>query len=135
MVVVLWDKNFSVGVENLDEQHKNIINILNDLYTAIQEKKGNATLYLYFCELIEHATVHFACEETYMQEMEYAGFFDHRIEHDAILDKLIQHKKTYEVCETFLSTEHLQFMRAWMIHHMAFSDQKYAAVGNSQSAL
>lgn len=125
MVVVLWDKNLSVGVEILDEQHKTLINVLNDLYTAISKNKGSDILYQYFCEFLEHSKIHFACEEAYMQDINYSGFYNHKMEHEAILSKAIQHKETYDICKTFLSTEHLQFIRAWMIHHMACTDQKY----------
>ncbi len=38
------DKNLSVGVEILDEQHKTLINVLNDLYSAINKNK-EATFY------------------------------------------------------------------------------------------
>ena len=39
--LIAWDDSLSVGIDEIDEQHKVLVRLLNDLDRAIKEHHGN----------------------------------------------------------------------------------------------
>ncbi len=82
MSLVKWDKSFSVGVREMDEQHVVLIDLINTFYDRIGkgERKENFSTLLQ--GLKEYAEMHFIVEEDYMMLFGFDGYQDHKKEHD-----------------------------------------------------
>ena len=63
MPLIAWDQGFSVGVGSIDEQHKKLIGLLNDLHDAMRFGKGRDVLGKVLAELIDYTAYHFRTEE------------------------------------------------------------------------
>lgn len=63
MEKIRWSDNLSVGVELIDEQHKMLIQRLNDMTSAIEESKGPNEIARTLNFLIEYTDFHFSAEE------------------------------------------------------------------------
>src|SRR3989339_1805386 len=83
-----WKKEYSVGVEEIDDQHKYFISLLNDLYDAIIAGKSRAELNELFLYLADYAEKHFATEERYFDEFGYEGTVEHKAKHQEMRDEI-----------------------------------------------
>ena len=81
---VIWKDDYSVNNELLDTQHKQIINMLNNLYNAIKENIEPQLLDSIIEGLIEYTRTHFRDEEKIMQAHEFPEYEKHRNMHDIL---------------------------------------------------
>ncbi len=132
MPLLEWNENLSVGVPSVDEQHKTLLGMLNELYDAMQAERGQAVLGKVLNELAGYTVYHFQYEESLFAQTSYAGAPEHKKEHDD-LTKLVQEvRRKYEAGATpALSTEVLNFLRQWLFVHITSSDRKFGPHLNS----
>ncbi len=95
MAYMNWDNSFSVGVEEIDAQHKNLINIFNKFYYRIEsdDKKALGRL---LASLVEYTVYHFATEEKYMKKFNYPDAENHIKEHQLFTEKVADVKKRFD---------------------------------------
>ena len=82
MSKIEWDASLSVGVDLIDEQHKMLIQRLNDMSNAIEFTKGPNEIARTLSFLIDYTDFHFSAEERHMREQEYPGLEDHLSKHE-----------------------------------------------------
>ena len=73
MSMVAWDDAYSVEIQEIDEQHKCLIEIMNELYTAMANKSNRDLISDVLDKLVDYTKVHFAVEETLMRVFHYEG--------------------------------------------------------------
>jgi hemerythrin len=120
-----WDDKFSVGVAEIDAQHKSLIQMVNEFYNGIKsdDKKALGKL---LTSLIEYTVHHFATEEKYMKKFNYPGAAAHMKEHKLFTEKASDVKKRFESGELVLSVEVTNFVKDWIIKHISGTDKKYS---------
>ncbi len=122
---VVWKDDYSVGVEILDIQHKQILNIINDLYnTRYSNEKQSATGHALV--LLKNYTVsHFAEEEGIMQKCGYNDLVFHKNTHDFLRQKTEHLVIMYRDISGDLSIDVLDFLKEWWTKHIGEMDRKY----------
>ena len=81
MEKIEWSDEYSVGVEILDQQHQQLIKMLNVLIEA-SEKGDNPKLVIStLAKMKKYAEIHFRTEEDYLKKYSYAEFEEHAREH------------------------------------------------------
>lgn len=135
---LIWDKSYSVKVDELDSQHKKIfeyINLLNDALTS-NERSIVITTRDILSELEEHATSHFANEEKYFEKFNYEGAEKHIQEHKAYLSRIgkfkIRLKTAHREQDNMITfaLDLYEFLEDWWNHHVIHDDQKYSKCFN-----
>ncbi len=108
-----------------DEEHKELIGILNKAIIATAHDDSPAEIREILREMTMYALTHFKTEETYMEEFNYPDYQDHKEEHrgfyietSAYLDKMI--KGNYHIAD-----EILEYLKGWLINHIQDTDKKY----------
>lgn len=91
-----WTDAYRVNIVVLDQQHRNLFDIVNELDHALQEAKGDTALDSVLQELAHYAFAHFAAEESLMSKHRFPGLATHRTQHEMfrrrIEDFLEDHK-------------------------------------------
>ena len=128
MSLVKWDKSFSVGVREMDEQHVVLIDLINTFYDRIGkgERKENFSTLLQ--GLKEYAEMHFIVEEDYMLLFGFDGYQEHKNEHDKFLEKVEEFEAKLMQGELLLSYDVLSFLSLWLVDHMKGVDKKYTDI-------
>jgi len=122
---IQWSEQYSVGVKILDEQHKNILRLLNRIQAHADAPSDSEEISELLTQMTNYANEHFRTEEDLMQMYDYPDFSSHRREH------LLYWKKTAELAmdilhgKTAISLEMLSFLRQWWTHHVLKVDKKY----------
>ncbi|MEW8301763.1 MAG: hemerythrin domain-containing protein, partial [Candidatus Thiodiazotropha sp.] len=66
MPTVTWSDEFNINVKEIDEQHQKMLEIVNNLHTAVEENRENEILNDLLIALYHHTQHHFATEEELM---------------------------------------------------------------------
>ena len=119
-----WSNDFSVGIQEIDEQHKVLVGILNELSEAIDDRRGTELRNEIIDRLLEYTRTHFTVEESLMRILGYTRYEEHKQEHERVVVQLINFidKLHHENMSTY---ELLFFLRSWLINHIMKSDKAY----------
>ena len=130
MKKIEWDSSLSVGVELIDEQHKMLIQRLNDLSKAIEMVQGEGSVVQTLDFLIEYTDFHFSAEEKCMAEQDYPGLDYQKKQHEefkASLRNLVDDYE-YEGVTRALTTSVDVFLLNWLVNHIKGVDHKLGEV-------
>ena len=121
-----WDPSFSVGIAEIDKQHKQIIQYINELNIAFAYNK------MYMVEevlesLIEYTKSHFSFEEKLMEEAGYHMLESHKQSHQAFVNRIIFFKERYENGENIAKQLKMD-LQLWLISHIQNDDVDYKKV-------
>jgi hemerythrin len=129
MGLIKWDTSLSVNVEEIDNQHKKLLEILNKLYENIKNKNSDNILKETLEELTKFTNYHFKTEEKYFDEFNYKLKDQHKKEHKKFIKKIKDFKEEYGD-NTTLDLEIVSFLISWIKDHMGITDQKFTKCFN-----
>lgn len=127
MSLIVWNNDMSVGVPSIDEQHKKLVSMINDLYEASQEGREVSVIKETLGRLIAYTNEHFQYEEMLFDKTQYPKAQEHRSEHRALtqsvreMEERFQRENTKEACQ-----EMLAFLVRWLMDHTMGSDKLYS---------
>lgn len=125
MSMVLWDDAYSVDIQEIDEQHKCLIDIMNELYTAIANKSNRDLIGDVLDKLVDYTKVHFAVEETLMRIFHYEGYDEHKAIHDKIVERVLEFQGKFRAGDDKVGMELLMFLKDWLFDHINKVDKEY----------
>ena len=88
MSLINWREEFSVGVVEVDYEHQELIDLINEMHRSVQEGVTRGQVVAGLGEIYAQLAAHFALEEKVMQETRYPAFREHKMDHEALLDDL-----------------------------------------------
>jgi len=125
MPLIVWTESLSVGIDSIDEQHKVLIQIINDLNNAKNNNETDAIMQQIFTRLIEYTEQHFKYEEDIFDEYAYEDTEAHKKQHQALIETIYELKQKFESGETRIGIEVLQFLNRWLTDHILKTDHAY----------
>jgi hemerythrin len=125
--IVQWKDTYSVGIKLIDDQHKGLINMTNDLFLSCL--KGDDVARRFFKKVIRGAVdyikVHFDTEEKIMRKINYPGYAAHKREHEDFVAEVLLRVKDFEEGRKFVPNVFARFLKEWVLTHIAMSDKQY----------
>lgn len=128
MSFIEWNTKMSVNVEEIDIQHKNLVNIINEIYDMMKQNSFEDQLKEVFNRLVLYTIYHFKTEEAYMEMVNYDGLEKHIKEHQKFVNRLKRLKSRCHQGKQEILVELSSFLSGWMISHILHSDKKYSEV-------
>ncbi|HPE80833.1 MAG TPA: bacteriohemerythrin [Gammaproteobacteria bacterium] len=128
---VEWRDDLSVGIGSIDDDHKKLLTLINNLQTAVYYPTGEAFERQALKDLVDYTKYHFEREERMMRENDYADYEPHKRQHEAMIAKVTGFMEAYEKDREGTVEEMTGFLKGWLIQHIAGTDQKYS--GHLQS--
>jgi hemerythrin len=127
--IVQWEDGYSVGVELIDAQHKELIRMTNELFLGCQ--KGGMAAEAYFMKAIQGAVnyvkTHFYTEEEILSRLYYPGLAAHKKEHEDFVAEVLQEIRAFEQGKKLAPQDFVKYLQNWVLVHIAGSDKKYGA--------
>lgn len=111
-----WSESFSVKIPSIDEQHKKLIELVNEFHQAIQEKKSDQIIEKTFNELVKFANYHFEYEEHLFQSYGYPDAQAHELEHLHLKNKVISYLYELKSNKIITPAEVMGFLIEWKDH-------------------
>ena len=121
-----WEDKYSVGIQSIDNQHKEIFMLLNKLLEAMKMGHANDVTIQIIQELERYAVIHFQKEEYFFQRFNYQGSAEHITEHQNFIKKIAVLKSEINSGKMILTIELLRFLKDWIDHHILVVDKKYS---------
>ena len=88
MSLINWREEFSVSVVEVDYEHQELIDLINEMHRSVQESVTRDQVVAGLGEIYAQIAAHFTLEEKVMQETRYPAFREHKMDHEALLDDL-----------------------------------------------
>ncbi len=125
MALMTWSSKYSVGVEALDNQHKALMNVLNELHAASMRGRAQEVAGPLLRQIVSESSEHFAAEERLMESTGYPGLAGHRAKHRKLTGKVAEFVARHERGDTAVYVQLLYFLRDWLNQHIQTEDQEY----------
>lgn len=123
MTQIKWDDNYSVGVKEIDKQHKHFIGLLNAVYECL-ESNNTKKLPDVIKDLTDYAEHHFKTEEDYFDKFSYADAEIHKAAHRELMAKVYGFADRHDDPRA-LGFDLLYFLEKWLLVHFRGMDKKY----------
>ena len=119
---IAWSKILSIGVDELDEDHRKLISIFNILNHAVTEQESPAYLAAVLEELINCTVWHFSHEERLMLKHGYDGLAEHKEEHRDLVQSAKDLQQELLRTDKPVEEEHIVFLERWLTEHILTTD-------------
>ena len=96
--MAVCDDRYSVGVRSLDAQHRQLIDVLNQLHQAMSTANSQQVLPALMRQLGQYATAHLQAEEQMLRAQGYPGFTQHKAQHDSYIAKVKDFQEQLSNC-------------------------------------
>ena len=125
MAFFTWQSKFDFDIESIDTDHKKLVSLIDDLYTAMSQGQAKAIIQGVVKELIDYTRVHFRREEFYMKSTGYSDYENHKKAHDTFVDQVRLYQQKLDQGKDNISIDVLTFLREWLSEHILNTDKKY----------
>ena len=126
---VVWSDDYLIGIVEIDNQHKKLLLIANELYEiatgapeAYKLKMSSALK-----KLTDYTVYHFSSEEEYMHKFGYAGADAHKAAHDKFVKEVSYHIQQLSADNIEDGIRFYSFVASWVLNHIAKADKIWAA--------
>lgn len=134
-MLIQWNETLSVKVQEIDNQHRKLINLINNLDEAMRKGKGKEVLGTVLNELVQYTKQHFAYEQGLMATYHYPDAEAHAHKHDTLTRQVFELHVKYMAGQASLTIPTMSFLNSWLIDHIQNTDKKFGDYLNSKGVL
>jgi methyl-accepting chemotaxis protein len=125
--LIRWSQNLSVGINSIDEQHKVLVNLINELYKQMHAGFGKEAVGKTLGRLVDYTAKHFKYEEKIFAEHNYSEQKAHRQVHDKLVGQVVAFQEEFTRGEKDVSLELMEFLKEWLLTHIKKTDMAYSS--------
>jgi len=122
MALLQWKDQYSVGIEAVDHEHRELIDLINRLYEELTTRRSKDAVEAFFGDIFRGISAHFALEERFMKEHRYERLSSHKADHERLLDEIRDIMEFARDSETLDQTELAARLDAWFSRHFETHD-------------
>jgi hemerythrin len=130
--VFCWTERYRVNVAILDQQHQELFHAVNELEQALRVGEGHTAIDKILDRLVTYAGLHFAAEESLMEQHQFPGLPTHRIQHEMFRKKLLTFLEKHRISRSGVPVELLLFLQSWLKQHVLEIDKLYSKFLNER---
>ena len=124
MSLLQWKDQYSVGIDAVDHEHKELISLINRLHDELAMRGSRLSAEGFFGDLFKGISAHFALEERFMREKGYDQLPQHKADHERLLDEIRDIMDDFEGMETIDSADLARRLDAWFSRHFETHDAR-----------
>jgi len=121
---IVWSNILSVEIDEIDEDHRKLVNIFNILNHSVREGESPDYLAAVLEELLNCTVWHFSHEERLMLKYGYADFEEHKAEHKELVKSARELQQEILQTDKPVTDEHIQFLERWLTEHILTADMR-----------
>ena len=127
IVYVRWNPSYSLGIKQIDDQHKRLLGFVNDLYNhALDDETDKREFFKAIIgQVVDYIKKHFAIEEKVMLATQFPGYYIHKMAHEEFVLTVVKTVKDFEAGKRLVLTNFSNYLRNWILSHIAIVDVKY----------
>jgi hemerythrin len=126
--IVEWDSRYLVGIQLIDDQHRELLKLINSSYLGcIKDDEGAKNHFrLTVPGLINYIKYHFSTEEQLLDRIKYPDSAAHKRQHNEFIRNIAERAESFEKGRTVSPKGYIRYIRDWMVTHITLIDKKYA---------
>jgi hemerythrin len=124
MSLINWKDEFSVGVDAVDHEHREMIALINELDRAMQDDTSQSSVVQALGEIYARISAHFALEERIMRDARYTRLTEHKQDHERLLDELLDVIDSVDEEGRYDRAELSRSLERWFSDHFRTHDAK-----------
>ena len=131
-----WDDSYSVGNEEIDNQHKKWISLYNQLDDALLSNEQDRLSHIQseiLQQMTEYVDYHFTYEEKYMRDIDFPEAENHWRMHKNFRDEIYRLCRDHQNGSIILNTEILDKIKRWFAEHIMLQDMKLREFLNART--
>ena len=123
-----WNKNFEIGIPDVDRQHRVLVDLINGLGASITDGGKLPQVQTLLTQLADYAAGHFSEEEALLDASQLPDEekTQHRRAHRGFIEKTEGIVQRTDLLRAEIAEELLDFLTTWLISHILGSDTKFA---------
>lgn len=122
-----WSDSYKTGIQEVDEQHKELVSMLNALHNAIVNHRAKESSRRILDQLAEYTRTHFLLEESLMRVTHYPGFEAHKQQHEELIRQVVDLQQKLDSGAATITFELLHFLKVWLSQHINETDKRFGA--------
>ena len=126
MSLITWQDSFSVGIHSIDDQHKKLVGMINNLYSEFYKGITDDFLKELIVELEKYTVYHFSYEEKFMKLYNYKDSKEHQEEHKKFVEEIKNYKETVSQKNKTAVIDFATFLKNWLLKHIMGTDKRYS---------
>ena len=127
-VLLEWSDKLLLGIPSIDGQHKQLVEMLNELYAGFKAGTAKQVMGPVLDRLIQYTATHFKHEETFFDQTGYPETKHHKLEHENLVKKVLEVQAKFKNDSgSVLTQDVMAFLRNWLIDHIMGSDKRYVS--------
>lgn len=126
MAFVEWKPQYSVGVLEIDAQHRRLLEVINQLHEAMKAGGNPRALTVVVNELVGYTRYHFAFEEKMLEDAGYPDLDEHRRKHRAMVAQVEAFREAAMAGGATVSMKLMNFLKDWLTKHILETDMRYS---------
>jgi hemerythrin len=124
MALLKWKDQFSTGIEAVDHEHRELIELINRLHEELLAAPSQSSVEAFFGDLLKGIASHFALEEHFMRDRSYDALKEHKSDHERLLDEIRDIMDACLEAEKTDQTELALRLDAWFSRHFETHDSR-----------
>ena len=124
---IIWNDSYSVGVKEIDDQHKKLFELINQTYKVMTEKQGRDAGKKIIDGLVDYTVYHFSHEEGLMRKAEYSDYDEHIKKHEKLVGQVVDFQKKFDSGEADIDQDLMKFLKEWLSNHIMGTDKFYTS--------
>ncbi|MCB9557612.1 MAG: bacteriohemerythrin [Deltaproteobacteria bacterium] len=122
MAFIQWSDDLSVGVSKIDQQHRELVRMVNQLHDAMSQGKSKDVLGGLLEELAGYTVQHFQTEEQLFDTHSFPAAEAHKKAHAELTQEVVSFKQRFDKGEVMLSVQLMNFLKNWLVDHIQGDD-------------
>jgi hemerythrin len=135
-VIIAWSDVYRTGIEIIDNQHKELVNLTNELYRACLSTSN--VMHSVFKEamsrMVEYVKFHFSAEVELLEQIKFPDIAEHKKQHAQLITQILQAAKDYNEGKKFVPNTFVRTLKDWIFSHIAVYDKNYALYVSAQKS-
>jgi hemerythrin len=134
---IIWSDTYSVGIQLIDDQHKGLIDITNNLFNHVtgNEEEERAFFDGVVQQALDYVKNHFVTEEKCMLATKFPGYSEHKRTHDEFTLTVIKSVNESRNGKSPPLEKFAEFLKEWILSHIAVMDKQYSHYYKKISAI
>lgn len=132
MALVEWNQSLRVEIQLFDEQHQQLVAMVNRLHQAIKDGQATDLLDEILTGLLDYTRVHFAEEEMLMEQYGYPDYQRHKQAHTDLVRQVEDVYAQFKSGKQLQPINVMQFLVNWLTNHIKGEDKKYTGFFKSK---
>ena len=120
-----WKEKYVLGIDEIDNQHRKLVDLINRLFAAMQSGAGKDVLADTLNGLVDYTRRHFMTEEILMGNYDYPDLEEHMGEHRKFVTEISRFQQEYQSGNTGISIQLISYLRSWLDEHICQTDHRY----------